>query len=313
MNQASLHHLMRAVVHRTKAGSPPNVRRTLRQAIALARQLAGEFRTYGENIPASRLELAILTGTLSLIDDIIDWAVLGTTLTNRLKPAMIESYLQGGKVADRQLRGQGISIRFDVMNIRAEQWAERVSGQLSTESTPDPRQGVSDLIARAQREGRTPHETARDIRQSIGLQSRQIAARDKYRATLVDAETLPDKVNRLVDKYEQALLRYRSETIARNELLRSTHEGQLQLVREGLGSGLINATRTSRRWIVTPDDRLDTELCLPMSEPDQGDVPADAPWILPDGREVWIPQDAHVGCRCSFSLFTKHAGETNTE
>lgn len=308
MNRALLHGIIHAIDRRTKAGSPPNVRRTLRQAIALARQLAEEFRAYGESIPASRLELAILTNTLSLIDDIINWAILGTTVTSRIKPAMIESYLQGGKVADRQLRGQGITVRFDVMDIRAEQWAERFSASLVTEITTDQRQGISDLIARAQREGRTPQETARDIRQSIGLQSRQIAARDKYRSQLLAAETPPEKVDRLVDKYEQALLRYRSETIARNELLRSTHEGQLQLVREGLASGMIDRNRTSRRWIVTPDDRLDTELCLPMSEPDQGDVPADEPWVLPDGREAWIPQDSHVNCRCSFSLVTKHEG-----
>lgn len=300
---------MKAIDRRTKAGSPPNVRRTLRQAIALARQLADEFRAYGEKIPASRLELAILTGTLSLIDDIIEWAVMGTTISNKIKPAMIESYLQGGKVADRQLRGQGIAVRFDVMDIRAEQWADRFSGQLITEITADQRQGVSDLIARAQREGRTPHETARDIRQSIGLQSRQIAARDKYRSQLITQETPPEKINRLVDKYERALLRYRAETIARNELLRATHEGQLQLVREGLSTGAIDATRTSRRWIVTPDDRLDTELCLPMSEPDQGDVPADEPWVLPDGREVWIPQESHINCRCSWSLVTKNGSE----
>lgn len=309
MNPVHLRQVLQAVDRRTKAGSPPNVRRTLRQAIVLARQLADDFRAYGESIPASRLELAILTNTLSLIDDIINWAVMGTTIANRLKPEMIDAYLQGGKVADRQLRGQGIAIRFDVMDIRAEQWAERFSAQLVTEITADQRQGISDLIARAQREGRTPHETAVSIQQSVGLQSRQIVARDKYRATLVSEETPPDKVNRLVDKYERALLRYRSETIARNELLRSTHEGQLQLVREGLASGMIDRNRTSRRWIVTPDDRLDTELCLPMSEPDQGDVPADEPWILPDGREVWIPQDSHVNCRCSFSLFTKHAGD----
>ena len=309
MNTARLTRIMKAIDRRTKAGSPPNVRRTLRQAIALARQLADEFRAYGEKIPASRLELAILTGTLSLIDDIIEWAVMGTTISNKIKPAMIESYLQGGKVADRQLRGQGIAVRFDVMDIRAEQWADRFSGQLITEITADQRQGVSDLIARAQREGRTPHETARDIRQSIGLQSRQIAARDKYRSQLVTQETPPEKINRLVDKYERALLRYRAETIARNELLRATHEGQLQLVREGLSTGAIDATRTSRRWIVTPDDRLDTELCLPMSEPDQGDVPADEPWVLPDGREVWIPQESHINCRCSWSLVTKNGSE----
>lgn len=310
MKAAQLTQVLSAVTRRTKAGTPPNVRRTLRQAIVLARQLAEEFRTYGENLPAARIELAILTGTLSLIDDIIEWAVMGTSIANRIKPAMIESYLQGGKVADRQLRGQGVTIRFDVMEIRAEQWAERFSGQLITEITADQRRGVSDLIARAQREGRTPHETARDIQQSIGLQSRQIAARDNYRAQLVASETPPEKIDRLVGKYEQALLRYRSETIARNELLRSTHEGQLQLVREGLASGMIDPTRTSRRWIVTPDDRLDTEICLPMSEPDQGDVPADEPWILPDGREVWIPQDAHVNCRCSWSLFTKNSSDT---
>lgn len=298
---------MKQALDRKLKGAPtPTVRRTLKQAITLARRLATELRDFGDTLPAARLEGAIASGLIGQINFIIDWATMGTTISNELKPGMRTAYLAGAKDADKKFRSDGVAISFNAMNLRAEEWASRYSGRLITEITEDQRVGVSRLVEAAQRDGRTPQETARDIRNIVGLHSRQVTALERYRASLVADGTPPEKVARLTDKYSMALLRQRSMVIARTELLRATHEGQVQLAREGIIQGAIDKSRTFKQWIVTDDDLLDTELCLPMSEPDLGEVRIDEAWTLPDGREAWTPQDSHPNCRCTFAMIVKH-------
>jgi len=77
----------------------------------------------------------------------------------------------------------------------------------------------------------------------------------------------------------------------------------LTLWKEAKSQGLLDPDRTARVWIVTPDDRLDEVLCMPMDGEETG---LEEPWIMPDGREAMVPQDSHPQCRCAASLkFTK--------
>lgn len=299
----------RAIAARAKALPEQNVRRTLRQAIALARDLAREFRSVRETLPAERLEAAIRANNLQLIERIIDWAVMGERLQDAAKPSMRQSYKRGAEVTNGKLTRAGINIRFSVMDPRAEEWAQRASSDLIVQITDEQRRNVREIIAEAHRDGVSPQDTAARIRQNVGLTERQMNAVARYGQRLVDQELPSDKISRLLDKYSDALLRQRSETIARTELLRAANEGQLQTVREGIKQNKIEVRRTFRQWIVTDDDRLDTEICLPMSEPEAGEVRIDQPWVLPDGREVFNPTDSHPNCRCSWNLEIKHLDE----
>lgn len=245
-----------------KAAPTPIVRRTLQQAVVLARRLAADLRAFGDTLPAARIESAIASGLIGQINFIIDWAVMSSKLDAELNTSLRTSYLDGARDLDRTLRRTGVNIRFDIMIPRAQEWAARFSGQLITEILEDQRVGVSRLVEAAHREARTPHETATSLRDIMGLHSRQVTALERYRERLIAAEAPPEKVARLTEKYANALLNQRTMVIARTELLRATHEGQLQLAREGILAGQIDKDRTYRRWIVTDDDRLDTELCI---------------------------------------------------
>lgn len=225
-----------------------------------------------------------------------------------LRPAQAASYVIGADVSARTLERAKIRVRFDAKDERAAEYARLQTGQLITEVEDDQRQWVRDLVMRAVTEGRTAQETARDIRERIGLHSRQIAALDRYRLDLQQAEVPSDKIARLVQKYADGLRRQRADLIARTELLKAVNEGKLAQIREGLTQGTIPRDRTFRQWILTDDERLCTDLCLPMSEADVGVVPIDQPWTLPDGRMVFNPTDSHPNCRCTFAIRLKQPG-----
>lgn len=295
----------------TKAADdhPPYVNAALRRAMALAIQLANELRGYADDIAVGRLERAVQTGSLFLIEQAINWTQMDRVLNRLVQPELHESYMLGAKEGQRQLTAAKSEIRFNVMDPKAAEWAKRSTGKLITEVVDDQKKMVADLVQRANLEGRTYQETAKDIRNFIGLHSRQVTAVENYYDGLIRSGTDPFKADRLAEKYGAQLLRYRSETIARHELLTATHEGQLQTVRESIMQGRLDPNRTFRVWNVAKDERL-CELCAPM---DGQEVPADQPFMTEDGTALWIPQEIHIQCRCDFSLVTKHPDEGDNE
>ena len=145
-------------------------------------------------------------------------------------------------------------------------------------------------------------ETAREIRQLVGLLPRQATAVQNFRARLEGEGVGGDKLEARVGRYAEAQLRRRAMTISRTEILRSSSEGQLGMWGEAKTQGLLDPAKTFRRWIVTRDDRLDVEICEPMDDEERGLAAFSQPWRLPDGRQVMVPQEAHPQCRCAAAL-----------
>lgn len=271
---------------------PSHVKASLVRSTAFAKALAEELRGYGEQIAVSRLERAIATNSIWLIEQAVNFAQLDKVLERLVKPELHTEFMHGAKVGLRDLTRLDVGIRFNAIDPKAVQWAEKSSALLVTHVTDSQRAMVQELVARGQSEGRTVGQTARDLKAFIGLLPQHAEAVETYKMQLLIDGTDAAKVERLGDKYANQLLNYRTEMIARHELLSATSEGQLQTVREAVSQGELDPSRTSRVWTVAQDERLCT-ICAPM---DGDSVPADEPWTLEDGSTVWIPQEAHVQC-----------------
>ena len=286
----------------TKAGDPPHVTAALKKAKAFALQLTAELRGFAEDIAVGRLERALATNSLFLIEQAINFAQMDRVLERVTKPELDEGFIDGAKVGVKDLAKVDASIDFKLMDPRAVEWAQQSSAKLVTNVTQSQKELVADLVTRAQAEGRTVQQTARDLREFIGLLPQHAEAVEHYKAGLLADGVAEAKADRLGEKYARELLAYRTETIARHELLTATHEGQLQSIREAVSQGQLDPSVTQRVWTAADDERL-CDICEPM---DGVGVPADEPWTLEDGTPVWIPQEAHVQCRCSWSLVTNY-------
>lgn len=193
----------------------------------------------------------------------------------------------------------GIAIALDVTNPRALRAAEQQAAELLTAVNDETKATVRDLIARAYREQITTRDTARLIRDVVGLNDRQATALFNFRAGLVEDAVKPDRIAAQVERYGDRLLRQRADMIAQAEIHRASADGQHELWREGVREGRIDVTTALRFWI--PNEGA-CDWCEELADINSEGVPIDGQYETPDGDMIDGPGDSHVGCRCSEGL-----------
>jgi len=191
-----------------------------------------------------------------------------------------------------------VNFRFDESRPEAAGWAAKEAGNMIVEVVEEQRAVVRDLAARASMGEFTPREAARGIRDVIGLTSQQSGWVSNYRARQVaelraqglSPAQVAARADRLTDRYHARIHRYRSENIARTEILRASHEGRQQAWQQGLDQGYISPN-SSKQWSANQDGRVCDEcsfldgLVVPLA----GTFPGGEPPL-------------HPSCRCDVLL-----------
>lgn len=220
----------------------------------------------------------------------------------------------------------GAELRFDLLNPEAVNFITAYTFGLIREISDETRRGVQVILRDAFQQGRDITQQAREIRQLVGLTERQAQAVVNFRrmletgteASLREALTrarrdqrfdstiqraidgaarLPqERIDRMVDRYSERLLRYRSETIARTETARAASAGQQELWRQAESQGLLNRARTQMRWTTARDERT-CRYCAPM---DGKQVPFGQSFSTLLGTSSGPP--LHPSCRCDLTL-----------
>ena len=185
---------------------------------------------------------------------------------------------------------------LDVTNELARKAAEVQAARLLTAENLQVKQTVRGLIERAYREQIPVPETARLIRDVIGLNDRQATALFNYRAGLVEEEVDPTRMARMTERYGDRLLRDRALTIAQTEVHRASAEGQHDLWREGVRTGYINPAVARRYWIANAGA---CAWCEGVESLNAEGVLVDGQFDTPSGSSIDGPEDSHVSCRCS--------------
>jgi SPP1 gp7 family putative phage head morphogenesis protein len=197
----------------------------------------------------------------------------------------------GNAIRKRSKKG-AVLASFDRTNAEAVRWARSRSAQLVTEVTTETRAGIREVIANAFTEGLAPRESARLVRDLVGLTKRDAKAVAHLRAQLTERGVLPAAIEKKAGQYAAKLHRARAEMIARTETMASATAGQAELWRQAEEDGLLSGDEL-REWIVTDDDRL-CELCASMDGEQVGKGE-----LFSAGVDM---PPAHPGCRCSWGL-----------
>lgn len=222
---------------------------------------------------------------------------------------------------------------FDPTNPRATQIMRENRLLLIQQFNESQRAATSQALVRGLEEGAGPRQTARIFRESIGLTTNQEAAVTNYRRILnrqgkqlnealtrelrdrrfdrtirrqadLDGKLTPTQINKMVERYRERYLQYRSEAIARTETTRAT-----SLARDEAARQMEEQTgRTvERKWNITRDARLrDAHSTMAGQK-----RTLDLPFIDGEGNALKFPGDpaapakTTIHCRCALTLSLK--------
>lgn len=259
----------------------PKFRRVLHDAVEAA--LA--------TLTVRRVADALNAGDLQALELVIDWEAFHHALGG-YKPLIEGVFGKSGDVTAAWLEeGLNASFRFDRYNPHAVEWINRHSLELVEDLSSSSREVIRGVLRDGFTEGITPQQMARQIEQHIGLDLRRSGALEKYRDGLVEGDVPLADVDRLAGKYSERLLGDRAETIALEETLEASAQGNFESTRQSVERGVLDPDLYEAYRIVTPDDRL-CEFCEKNdSEPRQ----------LPAGTYASSGETnprLHTRCRC---------------
>lgn len=191
-----------------------------------------------------------------------------------------------------------LKFSFDATRPEAANWAYKEAGSMIVEIVEDQRGVVRDYVSQASMGRYAPRDVARGLRDVIGLTSAQSRWVDNFRARQVDAFSasglsaaqVAERADKATARYQARIHRYRSENIARTEILRASHEGRRQAWAQGLQQGYIGPSAI-QEWSANLDGRV----CPTCSSYDGWRVPISAEF--PEGDPP-----LHPSCRCDVLL-----------
>lgn len=260
---------------------------TMRRAV-LRSQLAGIA-----SVSITALQSAVAardeSGTIALLSKGVE--KFARSLEARLPDILLKTLQLGGDAAGRvgvdaghfrALRKKP-TLKFDVTNPLAKQYAEERSAELVRDITGATRRAIREIMELAFEEQLPTVDTAKLLVKVIGLdQRRALAVKKVYdRKGIVAARKAAD-----------FQVRKRAVVIARTETLRASNEGQRQLWEQAIQKGLL-PPNVQRRWVGTPDKRE-----CPICEALDGDV---AP-VRGTFKGGLTGPPAHPLCRCAQEL-----------
>jgi SPP1 gp7 family putative phage head morphogenesis protein len=175
---------------------------------------------------------------------------------------------------------------FQMPNPEAERWLLQYSASEITSITLKDKEMIQSILSEGQRLLRTNQETAKVLRNVIGLTEGQAKAVTNYERSLRESGIKDAQVEKLRERYYNKLLRYRAETIALTESHTATNQANVDYMREAQRRGALEGYHL--RWLTTPDDRR-CEQCMAMN----GETGS-----IESGKAGGERPPLHPRCRC---------------
>lgn len=225
-------------------------------------------------------------------------------------------------------RSLGVPMSFDIASLGPLRHLQDHRMRLVQGFTRQQTEAGMQALQRSFSQGLNPRTTARAFRDSVGLTPRQEQAVSNYRRALEEGQPnaltrrlrdrrfdasarravedgggLPKKqVDRMVGRYRDRWVKYRSEVIARSESIRSTGGGQRDMFEQAIGEGDLANDQLKREWNTAIDERVrDSHSTMSGQEV----VGIDEPFISGLGNQLLYPGDPAapaedtVQCRCA--------------
>lgn len=256
----------------------------------------------------------------------------GPRLYGRIDPRTppifdLEHYLSTNMLGDALRKDQADLFDFDrfdeVTQLRIRAYQDELVRQLGADS----RATIEATILEAMRTARTPTEIMHRIRAVIGLTEKQAAAVVRFRQQLMDMNPaaaaralLPkamaaevrnafsagmglslERINEMVQRYQENYLDYRAMSIAQTETTRAASLGLQDSYAQAVDRGALPKEAIRQYWQISLDERT-CDHCLSVVDNNPHGVPFGEPFDSDDG-----PIDAppmHPNCRCSLEFVT---------
>lgn len=167
-------------------------------------------------------------------------------------------------------------------------------------------QDVADAVEQALYDGMiqgwSVDEIASEIRDVIGLNSRQARAIDNFRSGLEAAGTYSaEEIDQMVLDRAETALDYRADMIARTESIRASNLGLHEGYRQAIDRGVFPQEAVRREWQIALDENT-CPICIDIPDMNEGGVAVDEPFDTADGPIMDPP--VHPNCRCSVTYIT---------
>lgn len=295
--------------------------------------LINAFRAMRGRVPAAEVERQLLSRGLDGVMNLLQG--LGEDLAP-VADLLDDAVREGGRATVGLIPRAGLVNRrfaFDLLSPNTldfiRQYRLNLIQQVSNETVEAVRQGLqADIIA-----GRNPRDTARNVRDTLGLTRRQETAVRNYRTALegldrralrrelrdrrfdrtvlrsIETETplRREQVDRMVQRYRERFLQFRAEGVARTESLRAVTVGNRASIRQMLATGAVDTQRVRRQWVFTRDFRTrNAHRSIPELNP--GGIPLDGEYRTSLGP-LRFPRDPNgtadniIRCRCTEEYF----------
>ena len=243
------------------------------------------------------LEAAFVEGRLDLAELAINWGSIEQPMRESFEDAITDTMRAAGRASEATLPTNA-SLRFDITNPAAVEFAKEHSANLVHQISDRSKKGIRRVIRDMFEQGIPPRDAARQIMPHIGLTERQSQSVNNFLDRQLALGVTEDVALKEADRYAGRALRRRATLIARTESIAASNQGQMALWDQAEGAGLLDKEKTFVEWIVTPDDRLDEMICLPMAGQRRR---MGARFETGQGSMVDKPP-AHPGCRCALGL-----------
>lgn len=225
-----------------------------------------------------------------------------------LQEELLAELISGGqRVKLPAMQKATMSFGFDATRPEAARWAEKEAGQLIVEVVEEQRQVVRGYVSSALMGEYTPQQVARGLRSTIGLTQQQAGWVENFRQRQIDQRMAAGRSfdqafaesEKATQQYHDRIHKYRTETIARTEILRASAEGRKEAWQQGVEEGFIDPS-----WVKTWSTEQDARTCDECGPLDGETAPVlgDFPWGDPP---------LHPNCRCT--LLLEEPKETTNE
>lgn len=231
----------------------------------------------------------------------LDWQTFMSTLSNAASHFTQEMAAAGTALS---LPNQvGFGFRFNAVDPRMVGWAQAQAAAMVTDIDQATRMILRRTVTEAFTEGITWQDTARRIQQHIGLTDRGTRQVERMRSNVFDqhikagrtVEEAHSLANAQAGRFSQRLVRQRSQTIARTEILRAENTGRYMGFQQAVESGYADP-KSMKKWRIGGTSLSGRETC-PRCRPMDAEV---VPWDEGFSNGILFPP-AHPNCRCTFT------------
>ena len=293
----------------------PRIVEAFLEAIAIARD---------QNSLTDLTKLAIDGRLMEIIEQA---ATAGAeSLANVINTIIIEA---GQTVAAGMTTTFAQTVSFNLANSRAVRIMQANQLRLILGFVQEQRAATREALVDGIRRGLNPRDTARAFRDSLGLTQRQQQAVNNFRRLLEQgsAEALQrelrdrrfdptirravrgdtvltdEQIDKMVERYRERMIKFRSEVIARTEALRAVHEGTEESFRQAVDNGVIDPDNVVRTWLTARDTRVrDTHEAMNGQNQSIGVAfVSGAGNLLRYPGDIAAPASETIQCRCVVS------------